>query len=193
MNKTKPEPEQIPVDTVEQWHAWLAEHHARPNGVWLVSWKKHTGKPRMTYDDAVEEALCWGWVDSRSGRIDDDRERLWFSPRRQGSNWSRSNKHRIARLEAQGRLTEVARTLVHQAKADGSWTRLDDVEDLIVPDDLAKAFENHPGAIDRWESFPRGVRRSILEWIVTAKRDETRRKRITETAELAQRGERVNQ
>ena len=98
------------AETFAPWHVWLQRHHRRPNGVWLVSWKKHTGKPRMSYAEAVEEALCWGWVDSKSGRIDDDRERLWFSPRHKGSGWSRSNKQRIERLETQGRLTDAHRT-----------------------------------------------------------------------------------
>jgi uncharacterized protein YdeI (YjbR/CyaY-like superfamily) len=192
---TKPtiELEQVHAETVAQWHRWLEVHHTRPKGVWLVSWKRHAGKPRMTYEESVEDAVCYGWIDSKSARLDDDREMTWFAPRRKGSGWSRSNKERIERLEAQGRLTAAARALVKQAQADGTWTILDAVEDLIVPDDLAAAFEAHPGSRAHWESFPRSVRRSILEWIVMAKREETRTKRIDQTASLAQHGERANQ
>lgn len=185
-------PEHVYAETVEQWRAWLMAQHSRPTGTWLVSWRKQAHKPRMMYDETVEEALCFGWIDSKSGRLDADREMLWFAPRRKGSGWSRSNKERILRLEADGRVTDAGRAIVTQAKADGTWTLLDEVEDLIVPKDLAKAFEARPGSRAEWESFPRSVKRSILEWIVVAKREETRRKRIEETAVLAQRGERAN-
>lgn len=190
---TKPEPEQVHVESVADWHAWLAAHHERPTGIWLVQWKSHTGKPRMTYDELVEEALCWGWVDSKSGRVDEDRDKLWLSPRRKGSAWSRPNKQRIERLEAAGRLQPAGRALVERAQADGTWTILDEVEDLIVPPDLAAAFAARPGSREAWEAFPRSARRAILEWIVLAKRPETRERRVSETAEKAARGERANQ
>jgi len=185
--------ERVHPENREQWRAWLAGHHAGRPGVWLVSWKKHTGRPRMSYDESVEEALAYGWVDSRPGRLDDDRTMLWFSPRKPGSAWSRPNKERVARLEAEGRMAPAGRRAVEVAKANGAWERLDAVEDLVVPDDLAAAFAAHPGARERWEGFPRSARRGILEWIVQAKREETRRKRVEETAALAARGERANQ
>jgi uncharacterized protein YdeI (YjbR/CyaY-like superfamily) len=187
------EPDRIHPETVDAWRAWLAANHARRTGVWLVSWKGRTGRPRMTYEEAVEEALAWGWIDSRAGTLDAERSMLWYSPRRRGSGWSRPNKERIARLEAQDRMTPAGRAAIERAKADGSWSRLDGVEELIVPDDLAAAFEDHPPACERWDAFPRSARRGILEWIANARRPETRRKRVAETAELAQRGERAAQ
>src|SRR5918998_3783153 len=175
------------------WRRWLEEHHGRGRGVWLVTWKPHTGRPRVTYEEAVEEALCFGWVDSRAGTLDDERHSQWFAPRKQGSNWARSNKIRVERLERDGLMTDAGRAAIEAARADGSWSRLDDVENLIVPEDLGAAFDEHPGAREHWDAFPRSARRAILEWIVNAKRDETRRKRLRETAEAAARGERANE
>jgi uncharacterized protein YdeI (YjbR/CyaY-like superfamily) len=188
----------LPADHVHvteraAWRAWLVEHHERGGGVWLVSWRKQTGLPALTYDEAVEEALAVGWIDSRPGRVDDRRTRLWFAPRKAGSGWSRPNKERIARLEAAGRMLPAGARLVEAARADGSWSLLDAVEDLVVPDDLDLALDALPPARDRWDAFPRSTRRAILEWIVQARRPETRAERIRTTAELAQIGERAHQ
>jgi uncharacterized protein YdeI (YjbR/CyaY-like superfamily) len=187
------EAEEVHPQTRDAWRAWLETNSARSAGAWLVSWKKHTGRPAIPYDDAVEEALCFGWVDSKPRRIDDDRTALWFSPRRRGSAWSRPNKERVARMEAAGRMTAAGRATVEAAKADGTWTKLDEVEDLTVPDDLAAALAARPGARDLFDGFPRSARRGILEWIVQAKKPETRAARVDETARLAERGERANQ
>jgi uncharacterized protein YdeI (YjbR/CyaY-like superfamily) len=125
--------ERLHVEDVEQWRAWLHENAERGTGVWLVSWKRATGRPAVTYEQAIEEALTVGWVDSTAGTIDDERSMLWFAPRKRGSGWSRPNKQRLERLEAAGRMQERGRAVVAQAKQDGSWTLLDDVEDLVVP------------------------------------------------------------
>jgi uncharacterized protein YdeI (YjbR/CyaY-like superfamily) len=183
----------VHAETREHWRQWLADNHRRPTGVWLVSWKQHTGRPRVTYDESVEEALCFGWVDSKGRKLDDDRTMLWFAPRKPSSAWSRSNKERVARLEAAGLMQPAGLAAIEAAKARGAWTRLDEVEALVVPEDLAAAFDAHPGARRQWDGFPRSVRRAILEWIVQARRTETRAKRIAETATRAARGERANQ
>lgn len=175
------------------WRAWLEQHHGRGSGVWLVSWRRQTGRPAITYDEAVEEALAFGWVDSRPGRIDEQRTRLWFAPRRPGSGWSRPNKERVARLEEAGLMAPPGARVVAAAQADGSWSLLDAVEDLVVPEDLAAALDARPPARENWEAFPRSARRGILEWIVQARRPETRATRVRTTAELAQVGERANQ
>lgn len=185
--------ERVHPETCEAWGAWLEAHHARDEGVWLVSWKRHTGRPAVGYDDAVTEALRFGWIDSLARTLDGDRSMLWFSPRRPGSGWSRSNKRRIELLQGASRLEPAGRALIEQAMADGSWTLLDDVENLIVPDDLAVAFAAHPGSRAQWEQFPASVRRGILLWIVQARRAPTRASRIDETARLAAQGERANQ
>ena len=128
--------EQFQVEPREQWRSWLATNHRRTDGVWLVTWKKHTGRPAPTYGEGVEEALCFGWVDSLPRRLDDDRTMLWYAPRKRGSGWSRPNKERIERLEAAGLMTDAGRAVIEAAKSDGSWTRLDDVEDERISEDV---------------------------------------------------------
>jgi uncharacterized protein YdeI (YjbR/CyaY-like superfamily) len=155
-----------------------------------VFWRKGSGRTGLTYDEAVEEALCFGWIDGRAGKLDDRRTMIWFSPRKRGSGWARTNKVRVERLLAEGLMAAPGLALIEEAKRDGSWTRLDAVEDLAVPDDLAAAFAGQPGSRERWDGFPRSVRRAALEWIVQAKRPETRARRVTETAQMAARGER---
>lgn len=175
------------------WRAWLAQHHTRKEGVWLVSYKKTSGKSRVTYDEAVEEALCFGWIDSKGSVLDDERTMLWFAPRKAGTGWSRPNKERVERLMAAGLMAEAGLAKVRAAQQDGSWSALDEVENLVVPADLAAALAEYPSAAKHWAAFPRSTKRGILEWIQTAKRAETRAKRIAETASLAEDNIRANQ
>jgi uncharacterized protein YdeI (YjbR/CyaY-like superfamily) len=183
----------VHVETRELWRAWLAAHHESAASVWLVSWRKHTGKPAMTYEESVCEALAFGWVDSKGGKLDDDRTKLYFTPRRPRSGWSRPNKLRIEALEREGLMTEAGRRLVRAAQDDGSWTALDDVENLMVPADLAAALGAYVDARRHWDAFPRSVRRAVLEWIGQARRPATREKRVAETAALAAENKRANQ
>lgn len=176
-----------------EWRAWLEENHARDEGVWLISYKKATGKRYVTYDEAVEEAICFGWVDSKVNRLDEERAMRWFAPRRPGSNWSRSNKQRVKKMIAANQMTAAGLAKIEAAKVDGSWSALDAVENLEVPDDLAAALATYDAAEAHFEAFPRSVKRSILEWIANAKKPETRAKRIEETARLAQDNIRANQ
>ncbi len=185
--------DRVQPDSVQEWREWLATHHTRPTGVWLVTWRAGSGAPQIGYDESVEQALCFGWVDSRERTLDDRRTMLWFAPRKARSGWARSNKRRIERLTAAGLMEPAGLALVEAAKADGSWTLLDAVEDLVVPDDLAAAFDSAPPARVHGEAFPRSVRRSILEWIVLARRPETRARRVAVTADMASRNERANQ
>jgi len=175
------------------WRAWLVEHHATSSGVWLVGYRKTTGKPFVGYEESVEELLCVGWIDSKGGKLDDERSLLWVCPRKPRSAWSRPNKERVARLTAAGRMLPAGVAAVEEAKRRGTWSVLDAVEDLVVPDDLAAAFAANPPAAAEWDRFPPSTRRAILGWIVHAKRPETRATRIDETARLAARGERANQ
>lgn len=183
--------EEMLAETAVEWAAWLERHHERRTGVWLVTWKPGTGHPVLSYEDAVIEGLRYGWIDSRAAPSHADRSALWFSPRRTGSPWAATNKARIARLESAGRLEEPGRRLVEQAKADGSWTILDGPESLLVPEDLAAAFESHPGARPTWEAFPRSVRKAHLTAIVLARRPATRAQRIETIAAEAAAGRRA--
>lgn len=183
--------ERVHAETRAEWRRWLAANHASSPGAWLVAWKRSTGRPAISYDESVEEALCFGWIDSVAGTIDGERSRQLFTPRRPTSRWSRSNKERIERLAAAGLLEPAGIAAVEVAKRNGSWTALDDVENLVVPNDLAAAFAAHPGSAEQWGGFPRSVRRGLLEWILDAKRPETRAKRIAETAAEAAAGRRA--
>jgi uncharacterized protein YdeI (YjbR/CyaY-like superfamily) len=183
---------EVHLETREQWRAWLATHHDTATSVWLVSWRRQTGRPAVSYDDAVLEALAFGWVDSTAGTLDAERSRMYFAPRRRGSGWARSNKLRVEALERAGLMTEAGRRVVRAAQEDGSWTLLDDVEDLVVPPDLAAAFEAYPQARRHWDAFTPGARRALLTWIVTAKRPATREKRVAETAAAAAEGRRAH-
>ena len=182
---------EVHVERRDEWRRWLAEHHASSIGAWLVSWKRTTGKPSIDYDAAVEEALCFGWIDSQARTLDDKRSALMFTPRKPGSRWSRSNKERVARLEAAGLIEPAGAAVIVAAQADGSWSALDDVEELVVPDDLAAALAGTPPAAEHWEAFTPSVKRAILTWILDAKRPETRAKRIEKTAAEAKEGRRA--
>jgi uncharacterized protein YdeI (YjbR/CyaY-like superfamily) len=175
------------------WRAWLIANHDSSSGVHLVSWRRGSGRTSVSYEDAVEEALCVGWIDSVAGRLDDERSLQWFSPRRSRSAWARTNKDRVARLIAAGLMLPAGLAAIDEAKRNGTWTQLDDVENLVVPDDLAAALDANPPAREHWDAFRRSPRRAILEWIAQAKRPETRAKRIAEAVENAARDERPPQ
>ena len=179
--------------TREAWRAWLVEHQTRTTGIWLVSYKKATGKPRVEYDAAVEEALCFGWVDSKPNSLDAERTLLWFAPRKPGSGWSRPNKLRVERMMQAGQMAQAGLCKVEQAKLDGSWVRLDAVEALEIPEDLGRALAEYPQAARCFGAFPRSAKRGILEWIANAKTAATRARRVDETARLANMNERANQ
>ncbi len=187
------ERERVHFETAAEWRVWLVANHARADGVWLVFWKPATGRPRVTYEEAINDALCFGWVDSQSSPIDAERSMLWFAPRRKGSAWARTNKARVERLERDGYMTDAGRRVIERAKADGTWAMFDSVDDMIVPDDLSVAFDALAGSREKWESFPPSVRRLHLGWIVQAKRPETRARRVAVIAESASRGERALQ
>jgi uncharacterized protein YdeI (YjbR/CyaY-like superfamily) len=175
------------------WRKWLERNWSRRDGVWLVMWKQASGKAKMSYDEAVEEALCFGWIDSKPRALDARRSMLWFAPRKPGSGWSRPNKLRVERAIAAGRMTEAGLSKVEAARLDGSWAALDEIEKLSIPPDLAAALTRHDPAAAFFEQFPRSVKRGILEWIANAKKPETRSRRIEETARLARSNERANQ
>ena len=182
------EAERLEPTAVEQWTAWLREHHTQTTGVWLVSPRKAADRA-FSYEESVLEALRWGWVDSTVKPVDAVRTMMWFAPRRKGSMWTRINKGRVARLEEAGLMEPAGAAAVAVAKETGMWTLMDDVEDLVVPPDLAVAFERHPGSREHWESWSPSARKMILTWIVLAKRPETRGVRVETTAEKAARGE----
>lgn len=177
----------------KQWRDWLERNHLKSSGVWLVTYKKETGKPRIDYAEAVEELLCFGWVDSKASKLDDERSMLLCTPRKPRSAWSRPNKERVARLTAEGLMMPRGMEMVELAKRTGTWDALNDVEALVEPEDLKARLDRTRAARTNWDAFPRSVKRGILEWILNAKRPETRQKRIEETASQAAKNLRANQ
>jgi uncharacterized protein YdeI (YjbR/CyaY-like superfamily) len=176
-----------------EWRLWLEQHHTRAEGVWLISYKKVTRKPRLEYDDAVEEALCFGWIDSKPNKLDAERSMLWLAPRKSGTGWSKINRDRVEKLIAAGLMAPAGLAKVEAARQDGSWYTLEAVDALQIPPDLAAALAAFPEAARNFDAFPKSVKRGILEWISTAKRPETRARRIEETARLADQNIRANQ
>jgi uncharacterized protein YdeI (YjbR/CyaY-like superfamily) len=183
----------VHVDGRKAWRRWLEANHATAAGVWLVSWRSSTGRRRIDYEAAIEEALCFGWIDGQAATVDAQRSKQYFAPRRPRSPWVSRNRERIARMLQSGRVAPAGIAAVERAKADGSWTMLESAERLEVPADLAAALDARPPARDHWDAFPPSVRRGLLAWISLARRDATRARRVEEIAAAAQRNERANE
>jgi len=194
-NVTKPATTatRIQIESRADLRHWLLKNHDRSESIWLVTYKKHVGSRHVSYAAIVEEALCFGWIDSLPRALDDERTMLLLSPRKPTSAWSALNKSRVDRLTADGLMHVAGLAAVEAAKLSGRWQALDAVDRLVVPADLEKALAARKGASAQFEAFPRSVKRGILEWIANARRPETRAKRVAETADKAARGERANQ
>ena len=188
-----PPPNSVHAKSRVEWRKWLEKNHTRNEGIWLISYKKAIGKLRVDYDESVEEALCFGWIDSKRNKLDDERTMLWFAPRRAGTGWSKLNKDRVQKLIKAKWMAPAGLAKVNAAKKDGSWNALDSVEALEIPSDLAEAFSKNETARGYFEAFPRSVKRAILVWISNAKKPETRAKRIEETVTKAEQNIRANQ
>lgn len=169
----------------QAWRAWLHAHHATATGVWLISYKKASGQPSVPYAEAVEEALCFGWIDSRANALDDQRHVQLFTPRKPKSPWSQSNKERVARLTEQGLMMEAGLAAVAAAQQNGQWTASDAIEELRIPDDLAQALAADEAAQRHFAAFSASARKQMLGWIVNAKRAETRANRIAQVVAAA--------
>jgi uncharacterized protein YdeI (YjbR/CyaY-like superfamily) len=178
----------VEVPHRDAWRQWLTERHTQREAVWLVFHKQSSDGTGPRYDEAVEEALCFGWIDSTTNRLDERRSLQRFAPRRPRSTWSASNKERIARLERDGLLAPAGVAAIELAKANGSWSSLDVVDRLEEPPDLVAALDAEPAARGHWDGFSPSSRKSILWWIVSAKRPETRARRIAETVRMAGKG-----
>jgi uncharacterized protein YdeI (YjbR/CyaY-like superfamily) len=184
--------ERVEVRSAAELRAWLAAHHARPEGVWLVTHRKHTGAAYVSRDAVLDELLCFGWVDGAGRKLDDDRTLQLISPRRTHA-WTGSYRRRAARLDAEGRLAEPGRRAIALARASGGWEARPDVDALVVPDDLGDALAARGDARAWWDAAAPSYRRNVLRWIAKAQRPETRARRVERVAELAERGEKVPQ
>jgi uncharacterized protein YdeI (YjbR/CyaY-like superfamily) len=186
MARTAPSPShQLYAKNRKEWRGWLEKNHTKSKNVWLILYHKDSGKPSVTYDEAVEEALCFGWIDSRPNKRDNESFYLFFTRRNPKSNWSIANRERAERMIEQGLMTDAGMELIMLAKKTGRWTALEEVQESIIPSDLKKAFADNNLAEKNFSKFPPSSKRIILEWILNAKKPETRQKRIEETVRLA--------
>nr|WP_295927598.1 YdeI/OmpD-associated family protein [uncultured Dyadobacter sp.] len=168
-----------------EWREWLQENHSRESAVWLVYHKKTAQAPTITWSEAVDESLCFGWIDSLAKPVDSERYMQFFSKRKPGGGWSKINKEKIRKLTEAGLMTQAGLDAIETARQNGSWTLLDEVEELIVPDDLGNALAQHPVAQSFFQKLSKSDKRNLLQWVALARRSETRQKRIAEIVEYA--------
>lgn len=170
----------------EDWRQWLENNHQFKQSIWLVYYNKQSKIPSISWREAVDEALCFGWIDSTTKKVDDSSFIQYFSKRKPKSIWSKINKEIVQLLIDNNRMTKAGFESIEIAKQNGSWSILDEVEELIIPGDLEIAFNRHNGSKDYFLSLSKSTRKIILSWIVLAKRQETKQKRIDEVVESMQ-------
>ena len=181
----------IHPETREAWRAWLAANHATVDGAWVAQWTRASGRTSLDYELIVEEALCFGWIDGLTHSLGDGRQAFLLTPRRKGSAWSHSNKDRVDRMVAEGRMTDAGLAVINAAKADGSWSAKDAAENLTEPDELASALDANPAARRAWDAFPKSPKRALIYWVTSAKRPETRNRRVQRIVDEAAQGRRA--
>lgn len=172
--------------SVAAWRKWLVKNHLSKQAVWLVFYNKKSGIKSISWSEAVDVALCFGWIDSKKIKIDENSSHQFFSKRKAKSTWSKINKNKVEKLIEQGLMTEAGYLSIEVARQNGSWTLLDEVEELIIPADMEAEFARKPNSKDFFLSLSKSVRKSMLQWIVLAKTEGTRQKRITEIVEQAE-------
>jgi uncharacterized protein YdeI (YjbR/CyaY-like superfamily) len=183
------ETEQFYPENQAEWRKWLQENHLDKQAVWLQQHAKKSEKPSINWSDAVDEALCFGWIDSKKVKLDHETTLQFFSKRKPKSTWSKINKEKIERLISEGKMTPAGLAIIEIAKQNGSWNILDEVEALTLPNDLEQALLAHESAMTFYEGLSKSVKKMMLYWLVSAKRAETRQKRIDEIATLAAKGQ----
>lgn len=179
--------------SVDEWRQWLADNHQSKSAVWVVQHHKVSGKPTISWSEAVSVALCYGWIDSKKIAVGEGTTHQFFTKRKAKSTWSKINKDKVAQLIEDGLMTKAGFEVIELAKQNGSWSLLDEVEALKIPEDLNRAFASRAGSKDFFLSLSRSSKKNILYWVISAKRPETRHKRIEEIAELAAQGKKPKQ
>ncbi|MBK8429459.1 MAG: YdeI/OmpD-associated family protein [Lewinellaceae bacterium] len=185
MLQQEKEVEMFYLATPQEWRLWLQENHRAKQSVWLIHYNKKSGIPTISWSEAVDEALCFGWIDSTRKTLDHERYIQFFCKRKSKSVWSKINKAKVEQLIEAGRMSQAGYESIETAKQNGSWAILDEVEELKIPADLEAEFNAKPGSMDFFLSLSKSVRKSMLQWIILAKRPETRQNRIGEIAERA--------
>ena len=179
------EAKEICPRTREEWREWLELNHKEKDAVWLVFYKKGTPNFNLSWSESVDESLCFGWIDSTKKTIDNERFKQYFSKRKPKSNWSKVNKDKVKILIDRSLMKEAGYKSIEIAKKNGSWTILDTVERLEIPEDLEQELRSQKGAMKYFESLNKSSKKGLLYWVVSAKRDDTRNKRISEIVENA--------
>lgn len=178
-------PDQIHLKTADEWRSWLSKYHDKKNGIWLIYYKKHTGKPRVAYNDAVEEALCFGWIDSIIKKIDDDTYMQKFTPRKPDSNWSALNKKRVQKMISEGKMTKAGMKLVETAKQNGKWEEKNiPQQNLELSDEILSMLKTHSKAFSYYQQLAPSHKKNYTNWVMSAKKPETKIKRSQEMIRL---------
>lgn len=184
--------EKLHVTNRDDWRAWLGQNYDTEKEVWLIHYKRHTGKPRIPYDDAVEEALCFGWIDSLVKKIDDEKFAQKFTPRKRKSKWSEANKKRVRKMIKEGKMKKAGLAKIREAKNNGEWFKTAPVEKkLEVPACIRKAFATNEKAQDNFNNLANGYKRQLVGWITSAKKEETRKRRLTEAVQLLEQNKKL--
>ena len=184
--------EKLHVTNRDDWRAWLSQNYDTEKEVWLIHYKRHTGKPRIPYDDAVEEALCFGWIDSLVKKLDDEKFAQKFTPRKRKSKWSEANKKRARKMIKEGKMKKVGLAKIREAKNNGEWFKTAPVEkELEIPAYIRKAFATNEKAQDNFNNLANGYKRQLVGWITSAKKEETRKRRLTEAVQLLEQNKKL--
>ena len=185
MGESKIQGDILHTTSRKEWRGWLEKYHNKRKEVWLVYYKKHTGKPRIPYDDAVEEALCYGWFDGKVKRINDEKYMQIFTPRKAKSIWSEHNKKRAEKLISNGLMKEAGLAAIDTAKRNGMWDKSSFIYDVRnIPEDLLSALSKNKSAKKNYDMLAPTYKKQFHWWIVSAKRKETKEKRIKEAMRL---------
>jgi uncharacterized protein YdeI (YjbR/CyaY-like superfamily) len=177
----------------KEWREWLENNHHTEQSIWLIQKKKGSQQPTISWSESVDEALCFGWIDSTRKSVDSETFMQFFGKRKPKSVWSKINKAKVEQLIADGLMAQAGLDSIEIAKQNGSWSILDDVEELMIPKDLEESFASQSGSKDFFLSLSKSVRKAILQWVVLAKRADTRQKRISEVVESAGHGRKPRQ
>jgi len=184
--------EKLYVADREEWRKWLAKNHDRKKGIWLIYYKKHTGKPRIPYEDAVEEAICFGWIDSTVKKIDEEKYAQKFTPRKSRSRWSELNKKRAEKMIKLGKMTEAGLVKIREAKENGEWYKEAPKSQFpAVPLEFKKALAASKKAREYFNSLAPSYRKQYIGWIAAARREETRKNRVMEAVSLLEQNQKL--
>jgi len=184
--------EELYVTNRDEWRAWLRKNHDTKKEVWLIYYKEHAGRLRIPYDDAVEEALCFGWIDSTVKKIDEEKFAQKFTPRKSNSKWSESNKKRVIKMIREGRMTEVGMARIREAKNSGEWFKPTPIrKELAFPPDLHKQLAANKKALVNFNNLADGYKRLFVGWVTSAKKEETRQRRLLEAISLLEQNKKL--